>query len=92
MSSRSHFAAGITGRCTAHATSVRGGRRPASTRSRLPAGSGRRRAEWDSGGLNDRHYVGRMVLPRPLTPTPKNEDISATATPQEEAPLLDLPG
>src|SRR5262249_50209690 len=28
---------------------------------------GRRRADWDSGGLNDRHYLGRMTLPRPLT-------------------------
>jgi hypothetical protein len=45
MSSRSHSAAGITGRCIAHATSARGGGRPALTRSRLPAGSGRKRAE-----------------------------------------------
>src|SRR5262249_32399780 len=47
--------------------SVRGGRMPALTRSRLPAGSGRRRAERDSGGLNDRHYLGRVTLRRPLT-------------------------
>src|SRR5262249_14138930 len=63
----SHCAAGITERRIAHATSARGGGRWASTRSRLPAGSGRRRADWDSGGLNDRHYLGRMRLPRPLT-------------------------
>jgi hypothetical protein len=55
------------GRPTAHATSVRGGGRPESTRSRLPAGSGRRRAESDRGGPNDPHYLGRMTLPRPLT-------------------------
>ena len=47
--------------------SGRGGGRPASTRSRLPAGSGKRRAEWDSGGLNDRHYLGRVPLPHPRT-------------------------
>jgi hypothetical protein len=40
----------------------------------------------------------RPVLPRPhgaaapTDPTPKNEDMSATATPQEEAPFSDLPG
>jgi len=45
MSSRSHSAAAIIARCTAPATSARGGGRPASTRSRLPASSGRRRAE-----------------------------------------------
>ena len=45
MSSRSHFAEGIIARCIAHATSARGGGRPALTRSRLPAGSGRKRAE-----------------------------------------------
>ena len=45
MSSRSHSAAAIIARSTAPATSARGGGRPASTRSRLPASSGRRRAE-----------------------------------------------
>jgi hypothetical protein len=45
MSSRSHSAAGIIVRCTAPATSARGGSRQALTRSRLPAGSGKRRAE-----------------------------------------------
>ena len=39
MSSPSHSAAGIIVRCIAHATSVRGGGKPASTRSRLLAGS-----------------------------------------------------
>jgi ERF superfamily len=38
----------------------------------------------------------RPALPRPhdaaVSSDPKNEDISATATPQEEAPLPDLPG
>jgi hypothetical protein len=43
---RSHSVAGIIGRCIAHATSARGGGRPASTRSRLPAGFGKRRTEW----------------------------------------------
>jgi hypothetical protein len=52
----------------APATSGRGGGRPASTRSRLPAGSGKRRAAWDDGRLNDRHYLGRMARPHPLTP------------------------
>src|SRR5262249_15716934 len=65
MSSRSHSAAGIIARCTARATSAHGGGRPAWTRSRLPAGSGRRRAEWDTGGPNGRPYVGRVPLPRP---------------------------
>ena len=66
-SSRSHSVADITGRFIAHATSARGGGRPALTQSRLPAGSGRRRAEWDSGGPNKRHYLGRMTLPHPRT-------------------------
>src|SRR5262249_45639521 len=67
MSSRSHSVADITARCIAHAMSVRGGARPALTRSKLPAGSGKRRTEWDSGGPNERHYLDRMALPRPLT-------------------------
>jgi hypothetical protein len=37
---------GIIVRCIAHATSVRGGGRLASTRSRLLAASGKRRTEW----------------------------------------------
>ena len=70
MSSRSRSVAGIIVRCIAHATSTRGGGRPASTRSKLPAGSGGRRAEWDSSSLNDRHHLGRMQLPHLLTPRP----------------------
>src|SRR6516164_9021307 len=67
MSSRSHSVAGITARCTAPATSARGGSRLALTRSRLPASSGRRRADWASGGPDDRHCLGRMPLPPPRT-------------------------
>jgi len=36
--------------------------RPALTRSN----SGNGRAEWDSGHLNDRRYLGHTALPRPL--------------------------
>jgi hypothetical protein len=56
MSSRSLFLSvgGITARCIAHATSAPGGNRPASTQSRLPAGCGKRRAEWEKDGLNRR--------------------------------------
>jgi len=32
-----------------------GAARPAVTRSRLPAGCGKRRADWAGGGRNDRH-------------------------------------
>src|SRR6516165_8881042 len=67
MSSRSRSVAGITGRCIAHATSARGGGGPALSRSRLLTGFGKRRAERDSGGLNDRHYLGCMTLRHPLT-------------------------
>jgi hypothetical protein len=67
MSSRFPFAAGITGPFIVPTTSARGGGRPTLIRSRLPAGSGKRRTEWDSGGRNERHYLGRMALPRPLT-------------------------
>src|SRR5262249_38672336 len=66
-SSLSRSAEGTIGRPTAHATSVRGGSRPASTRSRLPAGSGRRRTDAASSDPNDRRYPGRTALPRPLT-------------------------
>src|SRR5262249_5471901 len=52
--SRSPSAAGTIGNCTAHATSARGGSKPALTRSRLPAGSGRRRTRWESGGLDEK--------------------------------------
>jgi len=38
-----------------YATSAPGGSRPALTRSRLPAGSGKRRTEWEGGRLKDRH-------------------------------------
>jgi hypothetical protein len=82
-SSLSRSAEATIGRPTAHATSVRGGGRPESTRSRLPAGSGRRRAKWDSGGLNDRHCLGRMTLPRPLT-----QRTSTSAPPQRRKKKL----
>lgn len=65
--SLSRSAEGTIARPTDHATSVRGGGRPASIRSKSPASSGGRRTEAASGGLNDRHYLGRMALPRPLT-------------------------
>ena len=67
IGNRSRSAVGIIVRCIAHATSARGGGRQALTRPKLPAGSGNRRAEWDSGGLNEQHYLGRMALPRPLS-------------------------
>src|SRR5262249_36031826 len=66
-SSQSRSVVGIIVRCIARATSVRGGGRPASIRSRSLAGSGRQRTNWASEGLNDRHYLGRTALPRPLT-------------------------
>jgi hypothetical protein len=65
MSSRSRSVAGITGRCIARATSAAGGGRPASTRSKLPADSGRRRTEWDRGDLDEKYHLGRKALPRP---------------------------
>src|SRR5262249_44730475 len=67
MSSPSHSVAVIIVRWIAAATNARGGSRPASTRSRLPAGSGRRHAGWASGGLHEWHYLARMPLPRPRT-------------------------
>jgi hypothetical protein len=57
---------GHLARCIAHATSARGGGKSESTRSRLPAGSGKRRAAWEKDCPNHRHYLGRMGL-RPLT-------------------------
>src|SRR5262249_20621969 len=78
-SSRSRSVAGIIARCIARATSARGGGRPELTRSRLPAGSGKRRADWAGGCLNERHHLGRMVLPRHLTHPPRTR---ATAPPQ----------
>jgi len=51
----SRSAEGTIARPIAHATSVRGGGRPASIRSRSPAGSGRRRTDGASEGLNGRH-------------------------------------
>ena len=66
MSSRSRSVGGITARCIAHATSAPGGSRPASTPSRLPAGCGKRRAEWERDGLNRRCHLGRMAPPRLL--------------------------
>jgi len=68
MSSRSRSVEGIIGRCIAPATSARGGGRPALTRSRLPAGFGKRPADWDDGCLHERHHLGRMHLPHLLTP------------------------
>jgi hypothetical protein len=67
MSSRSHSVAGIIVRCIAHATSVRGGCRLASTRSRLLADSGKRRTEWAREGLKNQRYLGRTTLPQPRT-------------------------
>src|SRR5262249_51789899 len=67
MSLRSHSAAGIIVLRIAHATSAHGGSRPASTRSRSLAGFGRRRADWDGGDPNERHYLGRVWLPRLLS-------------------------
>jgi ERF superfamily protein len=102
MSSRSHSAAGIIVRCIAHVTSARGGGRQALTRSRLPAGSGKRRAEWDSGGPNDRHYLGRMVLPCPLTqlqrtrtsapPQRRKKKLPYRMFPASRGKRLDAPG
>jgi hypothetical protein len=65
MSSRSHSVAGIIVRCIAPATSARGGGSLASTRSRLLAGSGKRRTEWARECLKNQHYLGRMTLPQP---------------------------
>ena len=62
-SSLSLSAEGTIVRPTTHATRVRGGGRPASIRSKSPAGSGRRRTDAASGDLN----LSRMALPRPLT-------------------------
>jgi hypothetical protein len=68
MRSQSHSAAGIIVQCIAHATSARGGSKPALTRSSLLTNFGRRRRE---------------VLPQPhaaaVSSDPKNEEIS---TPQ----------
>src|SRR5262249_33454001 len=67
MSSRFHSVVGIIVLCIAHVTSRRGGSRPASTRSRSLAGFGRRRTDWDGGDPNERHYLGRVWLPRLLS-------------------------
>jgi hypothetical protein len=91
MSSRSHSVVGIIVRCIGHVTSARGGGKPALIRSNLPAGSGKKRAK-------RQRRSQRAPLPpphgaaAPSDPVPKNEDISATATTQEETPLSDLPG
>jgi len=63
MSSPSRSVEGITGRHIAHMTSARGGGKPALTRSKLPAGSGKRRTEWAREGLKDR--LPRTTLPQP---------------------------
>jgi hypothetical protein len=56
--------------CRGHHRAVhrsRGGGRPASTRSRLPAGSGRRREDWDRGVSSHRHCHAHVPLPHPRT-------------------------
>jgi hypothetical protein len=71
-------------RCAASLRDERaGGGRPALTRSRLPAGCGKRRADRASGDRNDRHYLGRMALPHP----PQRTRTSAAA-PRRKRKLL----
>jgi hypothetical protein len=65
--SRSPSAAGTIVNCTVHATSARGGSKPALTRSGLPAGSGRRPTRWESGDLDEKQYLGQTALPSPPT-------------------------
>jgi hypothetical protein len=79
MSSRSHSVVGIIVRCIAHAMNAHGGGRPALTRSRWPAGSGKRRTEWASEGLDDRHSRGRTKRPHPRTHVQRAR---ASASPQ----------
>src|SRR5262245_40940139 len=67
MSSPSPSGAGIIERCIAHATSARGGSKPVLIRSRSPAGSGKRRTEWNGGGLNDQRYLVCVAQPALLT-------------------------
>src|SRR5262249_8094637 len=67
MSSQSHSAAGIIVQCIARVMSAHGGGRPALTRARLPAGCGRRRADWDPGRPNGQHYLSRTALAHPRT-------------------------
>src|SRR5262249_6463822 len=90
MSSRSRSVEGIIVRCIGRTMSMRGGGRLALTRSRLPAGSGKRRAP-----IGQRRSQ-RAALPRlhaaAAPRDPKNEEISASATPQEETRLPDLSG
>jgi len=54
-----------------------------------------RRLWMDTRGIGQQRSH-RAALPRPhddaTSPNPKNEEVSVTATPQEEAPLPDLPG
>jgi hypothetical protein len=57
---------------------------------RSPAGSGKRHMRRDSGGLNDRHCVGRMALPHP--PIRRTRTSDATATLQEATCLPGVPG
>jgi hypothetical protein len=52
---------------------------------RLPAGSGKRRTEWDSGGLNDWQYIGRMTLPRLLN---RSKAMTTKAPPQRRKKKL----
>jgi len=65
MNSRFHSVAGIIVRCIAHATSVPGGGRPASTRLRLLAGSGKRRTEWAREDFKNQQCLGRTTVPQP---------------------------
>jgi hypothetical protein len=85
MSSRSHSVAGIIVRCISHATSVRGGGRPPSTRSRLLASSGKRRTEWAREGFKNQHYLGRTTLPQPRTHV-QRASTSAPAQSRKKAP------
>ena len=77
-------------RCIARATSARGGRQAGVDPIKVA-----RRLWKETRGIGQRRSQ-RPALPRPhdaaASPDPKNEEISATATPQEEAPLPDLPG
>src|SRR5262249_3777206 len=85
MSSRSRYVAGIIERLIAHATSARGGGRQALTPLGLPAGSGKRPTEWDSGGLNHRQYIGRLRLPRLLN---RSKAMTTKAPPQRRKKKL----
>jgi hypothetical protein len=57
---RSYFVEGIIGRAFAHSTSARGGGRPTSTRSRLPAGFGKRRTEWGGARADKDWFTDKL--------------------------------